>query len=149
MARLAGEILIRRSDEEIFDFVADERNNYDPQIQQAELLTEGPIGVGTRFRSVSQSGGRRVEMIIEITEYERPRRFASTTHLSSMDIRSTLTFEPTAGGTLMRWSSQIEPRGLLRLLSPLLAGIGKRQTAAIWANLKRTLEEAGHGGQPN
>ncbi|MGE5579445.1 MAG: SRPBCC family protein [Bacillota bacterium] len=140
MARISGEVFIRRPAEEIFDFVADERNNYDPGIRHTELLTEEPIGVGTRFRCESVSMGRAAEMVVEITEHERPKRFASSTHLASMDIHSTLVFEPADGGTLMRWSSSLEPHGLLKLLAPLLAAAGKRQTSAIWTNLKRTLE---------
>jgi len=140
MSSITGEVLIQRSPEEVFDFVADERNNYDPAVDHAELLTAGPIGVGTRFRSESTSMGRRVSMIVEITGYERPRRLASSTHLDSMDIHSTLILEPVAGGTLVRWSSTLEPRGLLRLVTPLLGAIGRRQASAIWGNLKRTLE---------
>jgi len=55
-----------------------------------------------------------------------------------MDIRSTL--EPVAGGTLMRWSSPLEPRGLFRLVTPFLGAIGRRQASAIWGNWKRALE---------
>jgi hypothetical protein len=35
-----------------------------------------------------------VEAIIDITDYERPIRLASSTPLAAMDIYSTLTFEP-------------------------------------------------------
>jgi len=140
MVNIAGEILIKRPAKEIFDFVSDERNNYDPRVLRTELLTNGPIGVGTRFHSESKSMGRTVKMIVEITGYERPQRLATSTHLASMDIHSTLLFEPVAEGTLLRWSSNLEPHGLLKLITPLIAAIGRRQTSTIWANLKRTLE---------
>lgn len=82
MVRIKGDIIISRSVEDVFDFVADERNRYDPRIRRAEKLTDGPIGVGTRFRSESTSMGRTVEMEIEITEYDRPRRLGSSTQMS-------------------------------------------------------------------
>ena len=52
MARVEGEIIIYRPVEEVFDFVADERNEprYNPRMLDAEQISEGPIGVGTRFR---------------------------------------------------------------------------------------------------
>jgi hypothetical protein len=34
--------------------------------------------------------GRTVEILVEITAYERPRLLGSSTHLSLMDIHSTL-----------------------------------------------------------
>jgi Polyketide cyclase / dehydrase and lipid transport len=140
MVRVKGDIIINRSVEDVFDFVADERNRYDPRIRRAEKLTDGPIGVGTRFRSESTSMGRTVEMEIEITEYERPRRLGSSTHMSSMEIHSTLVFEAVPGGTRMRWASDLHPRGLLRVARPLVGWIGRRQARDIWAGLKRVLE---------
>jgi hypothetical protein len=53
MVHIEGEIVINRPVEEVFDFVADERNEprYNTQMRRAEQLTEGPIGVGSRFRA--------------------------------------------------------------------------------------------------
>jgi hypothetical protein len=140
---LSGETFVDRPVDVVFDFVADERNRYDPRIRRAQLITAGPIGAGTQFRSEGTSLGRPVEMIIEFTTYERPRRLGSTTYLSAMQIHSSLTFEPHGSGTRMRWSSTLQPRGLLKVLTPLLAAAGRRQMSKVWANLKRTLEAQG------
>ena len=80
-------------------------------------------------------------MIVEITTYERPRRLASTTHLSSMNIHSSLAFEPVGEATRMRWSSELEPRGAFKLMTPILAAVGRRQAETSWRNLKLVLEE--------
>jgi Polyketide cyclase / dehydrase and lipid transport len=84
--------------------------------------------------------GRAVPMVIEVTEYDRPRLLASTTHLSSMEIRYTLTFEAVPEGTRMRWSGDLEPRGILKLMGPLVALMGRRQERRIWTALKHFLE---------
>ena len=142
MVRVTGEMRVGRPPEVVFDFVADERNLYDPQIQHAELLTGGPVGVGSRFRSVGATFGRPVEMIVEITEHQRPRRLATTTHLSWMDIHSTLTFEPDgSASTRMRWTSDLRPHGPLRALAPLLALFARQQGARIWAGLQDRLDD--------
>lgn len=141
MVRTAGETHIARPPEVVFDVVADERNLYDPSIRHAELLTEAPIGVGTRFRLVGGSVRRPVEMVVEITGYDRPRRLASTTRAATLDIHSVLVFEPTASGTRMRWSSQLHPRGFLKLLSPLLPLVGRRQMGRVWSALKAHIEQ--------
>jgi uncharacterized membrane protein len=148
MARVEGQIMIHRPVDEVFDVVADERNEprYNPQMRRVEQTSAGPIGVGTTFRAESMSRGRPVEMTITVTEFERPRRLTSWTHLSTMDIHGTLTFDPApdgtggTGGTRMRWSWELEPRGMLKLMTPVVALIGRRQERSIWTGLKRYLE---------
>ena len=67
MARVSGEILIERPVEEVFDFVADQRNEpiYNPRMLQSEKITDGPIAsardsarrqdqVGERWRCSSR-----------------------------------------------------------------------------------------------
>jgi hypothetical protein len=143
VARVEGEIVITRPIEEVFDFVADERNEprYNPNMRRSEKISEGAIGVGTRFRAEIMSRGRPAEMLIEFTAYDRPRQLASVTTLSTMEIRGALSFEPIPEGTRMRWSWTLKPRGLLRLMTPIVARIGGRQERDIWTGLKRVLEE--------
>ncbi|HUY98836.1 MAG TPA: SRPBCC family protein [Thermomicrobiaceae bacterium] len=145
MAHIEGEIEIARPVEEVFDFVADERNEprYNPEMLRAEQITDGPPGAGTRFEAETRTRGGTVKMTIEFTEFERPRRIVETTQLSSMEIHGTLTFEPVAAGTRMRWSWDVEPRGIMKLMGPLVARMGARNEQTIWTGLKRCLE-----GQP-
>ena len=60
MRGIEGEIVTDRSVEEMFDFVADERNEprCNPRMRRAEQLLDGPIGVGTRFRAETVSMGQ-------------------------------------------------------------------------------------------
>lgn len=144
MTHVEGQIIIRRPVDEVFDFVADERNEprYNPQMRHAEKITSGPIGVGTTFRAVIVSRGQRVVTTVTYTEFERPWRLTSTTHLSSMDIEGTLTFEPVPEGARMRWYWLLKAHGLLKLIGPLVARAGRSQEEANWSGLKRYLEEA-------
>jgi uncharacterized protein YndB with AHSA1/START domain len=137
-ARNSGEILIGRPAETVFDAVADERTEprYNPQVRGVELLTPEPLGVGTRFRAQAGSAA----MTIEITGYDRPRRFDSTTRMGAMDIDYTLTFEPIEAGTRMHWLFELHPRGALRALRPAVEAMGRRQERRNWALLRRYLE---------
>jgi hypothetical protein len=142
MARIEGEIMINRPVEEVFDFVADVRNEprYNPRMVRAEMLTPEPVGLGSRFRAEMRTRPRPVVMSVEFTGYDWPRRLASTSRLSTMEVRGGLTFDPVPGGTRMRWSWDVAPRGLLKLMSPLVVPVGARQERAIWTGLKRLLE---------
>ncbi len=143
MVHIEGEIVINRPVEEVFDVVADERNEprYNPRLLWVEQISSGPIGRGTRFQAVTKTMGRPIEMTIEFTDYERPRRLASLTHLPTMEIRGALTFDPLPEGrTRMRWSWELQVRGVMRLLRPLIARMGKRQEETVWTGLKQFLE---------
>ena len=136
-----GEIVINRPIDEVFDFVADERNEpkYNPQMTLAEMVTPGPIGVGSKFHSV-MTGARAADMTIEYTEFDRPRRLGSTTHMSAMDINGTLLVESQGQSTKMKWLWDIEPRGFIKLLGPIVRRMGERQELANWTGLKKVME---------
>jgi hypothetical protein len=140
--KISGEILINQSVELVFDYVADQRNEpvYNPRMLHSEKITDGPIGVGTRFRATAQSGRREIEMLIEVTEYQRPSRFGSRTTMSSADVDGGLAFEPLNGATRMSWSWDVRPKGSLRFFAPLVARLGRRQEQTIWAAVKDHLE---------
>jgi uncharacterized protein YndB with AHSA1/START domain len=136
-----GDIVINRPIDEVFDFAADERNEpkYNPQMTLAEKVTPGPIGLGTKFHAV-MTGARAADMTIEYTEFDRPRRLGSTTHMSAMDINGTLLFESQGQSTKMKWLWDIEPRGFIKLLGPIVRRIGERQELANWTGLKKVME---------
>jgi hypothetical protein len=142
MVRIEGQIVIDRPVSEVFDFVVDERNepSYNPRIIAAEKLSPGPVGPGTQFRAESTAMGRTVAMTIEVTAYERPRRFASSIRMAAADIQGTLTFDPVPTGTRMRWAWQVRLHGWNRLLTPIIARSGRRQEQATWSSLKQFLE---------
>jgi hypothetical protein len=137
-----GNIVIKRSIEDVFDFVADERNEprYNPQMTRADKVTEGPIDVGTKFHSVITGAGGGADMTIEFTEFDRPRRIAETIRMSNMNINGVLTFEPVSGGTRMSWLWDLEPRGVYKVLRPIIRRIGERQELRVWSQMKKVME---------
>lgn len=142
MTAISGSVLISRPVEEVFDFVADERNEpaYNPQMRSVGKTTPGPIGVGTRWQVVTTSGRRTTPFELEVTEYVRPSRLGSTTRMATAVITGALTFVPAASGTLMSWSWDLRPKGMLKLAGPLITVVGRRQEQRIWSSLRAHLE---------
>jgi hypothetical protein len=142
MAAINGSIEIDCPVEEVFDFVADERNEpkYNPDLLQSTKVTDGPITVGTQFTAVRLSRGRSVDLTIEVTECDRPRRLGSHTTMQGADIRGVLTFDPIANRTRMCWTWQVRPTHFGWLLAPAVRAVGTRQERACWIGLKRYLE---------
>lgn len=143
MSHIQGEVLIRRPVEEVFDLVADERNEptYNPNMVAPEMIIDGPTGVGTRFSATVRTGRRPSGMEIEYTAFDRPHRLASTSRMATVDFTGTLTFTPTTEGTRLRWSWQARPKGAMRLLAPVFGPIGARKNCG-WTRLRDHLEAA-------
>jgi hypothetical protein len=108
---------------------------------RAEKVTPGPVGKGTRWAAIIESRGRPLDIAEEVTDYNRPYRLGSTTSMSTAQIHGTVTFEPHPAGTRMRWSWDLRPKGVFKLLAPVIGRMGTRQENEIWAGLKRYLEE--------
>lgn len=103
-----------------------------------ELLTPEPVGLGTQF--LAHMGKTGMDMLVELTEFDRPHRLGSHTTSSMMETSGTLTFATEAETTVMAWDWQVRPRGWLRLLGPVTGPLGRRMERKIWSGLKHKLE---------
>lgn len=145
MSRIDGEVVIAAPAEHVFDMVADERNEprYNARIARAEKTSEGPVGRGSTFVAEPKGMGARGAMTVEVVDYQRPERLATSIRSTYMDVDGTLTFDPVDGGTRMRWSWDMHLRGPSRVLTPLLWAIGPRWERRNWVDLKHFMERGG------
>lgn len=143
MSRVRGSIEIARPVEEVFDVVADQRNEvrYNTKMTESVKLTDGPIGVGTTFRATVLSRGKPLVMTIECTGFDRPRRFATRSEMAGSVAEGEVRCDPVAGGTLFSWDWQVSVTGPARIAGPLIGMVGRRQERRIWSGLKRLLED--------
>jgi hypothetical protein len=143
MTRIRGEVTIGAPVAEVFDTVADERNEpaYNPRVVHAEKVSGGPIGPGTAFlvRPRTARAGRG-EMRVEVVEHDRPRRLRTTVTSSSLAVDGVLTFTPVPDGTRFRWDWDLRLLGPVRVLAPVLRLVGPRWERRNWLGLKAYLE---------
>ncbi|WP_172652870.1 SRPBCC family protein [Rhodococcus opacus] len=143
MARITGEDLVDAAITEVFDTVADERNEprYNPRIVRAEMLTHEPVGAGSRFVAEPKRMGARGRMALEIVEYQRPHRLHNVICSSYAHAHGTLTFAETDGaahGCGGTWAMRLV--GPMRVLTPVLVFVGPRWERRNWVDLKNYLE---------
>ena len=105
-----------------------------------ELLTPEPIGLGTKFRAHMANDG--MDMLVELIEFDRPRRLGSRTTSPMMETTGTLTCTSETGATRLSWDWHVHPKGWFRALGPLVTVVGRRMERKIWTGLKRKLEPA-------
>ena len=142
MAHIAGEVTIDAPVEEVFDMVADERNEprYNPRIVRAEKVSDGPVGRGARFVAEPKSMDAKGEMTLEILEYDRPHRLRNLVRSSYMQVDGTLAFEDVDGATRLKWDWDMGLVGSMRVLSPVLAVIGPGWERRNWVGPKEYME---------
>lgn len=109
---------------------------------EEQLITPHPLRVGSRRRAVvPMFGGRTMENEMELTALEPDRRLAMRGVAGfPFPVRIVAELEPAGGGTLLQWTTFMEPGGVVKLLGPVLAAGYKRSFAKDLANLKSMME---------
>ncbi|MGY1669201.1 wax ester/triacylglycerol synthase domain-containing protein [Geodermatophilus sp. SYSU D00710] len=109
-----------RTPAELFAFMTDPRRELDwnPQLLAVEQLTDGPVGVGTRFRMRFRHGAG--DSTVVYTRVDPPRSWAARSTSPRLDVRVEGRVEPAGSGARLVVRTDLRPRGLLRPLAPLL-----------------------------
>ena len=142
-------ILVARAREEVAAYLRDPGN--DPAwiggLRSARLVTEPPVGVGSRVERVASFLGRRVEYVNEITELSGTR-LAMRSVRSPFPMRVTYGYDD-AGDAATEVSVRVEGDAsrLYRLADPLLAVLVRRSVQRDLRTLKRLLEDGAGRGQ--
>jgi len=123
--------------EHVFDTLADLRNEtkWNSRVSTAELRSPEPVELGSRFAIVN--GGTEYE--VTITTYERPSRLVLDAS-GNPDLTIAYTFAAADDGTELGSDFDFRPRGVLRLLFPLLAPVIRRDVPKQYVSLKALCE---------
>jgi hypothetical protein len=118
--------------------MADARNEpaWNSQVSATELVSEPPIGPGSRFTTVNR--GQRYEAVI--TQYERPDRLTFEVTGRPMRITGSMTFTDDGAATRLDALFDLEPRGFMKVMLPLLAGSIRRDFPKQFTSFKAFCE---------
>jgi hypothetical protein len=111
-----------------------------PEDDPDSLLTDGPMGVGTRWQEVRKFLGKRIETVIELTEYEPNARSAVTMVSGPIPLSGTYAFERVDGGTRFTVTGELDAHGFFKLAEPVFARITGRELESNLGHLKDLLE---------
>lgn len=128
MARYRTTVRSRLDVDEAFAYLADFAHSaeWDPGVVEARRLTHAPIGLGTRFRVVASSLGRRIPLEYEVSAYEPAKRVELTAESAMIRSVDEITFTATGTGTNVTYDADLRGRGAFRLADPLLALVFRR-----------------------
>lgn len=144
MINIEQHVEINRPASAVFAFVSDQANapRWQRGLEEVHRLTDGPIGVGTRYRFVRTLMGRRMPGENEYTRYEPDRSTAFTATSGGWPLEASYVVEPFEDGwTRLTSTIALHPAGPLRLLEPLFTATLTRDVKGNLASLKDLLEE--------
>ncbi len=126
---------------QVFEFIADASNLHTWQTNLIEnaVLTESPLGVGSRFREVRRLGRRPAEIRAVVTEFVPNQRLATETE-TEPQAAVCYTFSSEGNGTRLNYQFRIQTSGMMRLFEPMIAASIKKETEADFGRLKQVLE---------
>jgi hypothetical protein len=135
------ETAIRRSPEDVFEFCSDLRSElqWNPKVKYIEKLTDGPVGVGTRYRARWSNSGPTT---VEVVRFDRPRSWETTTRARGMVIRFQGTVADTAPGARYTASLELQPRRLAWLVAALALLAMRRQDQKNMHRIREALESS-------
>ena len=117
-------------------------------VEHIEILTHGPVAVGTRFRETRTMFGKSGTEEMTVAELDAPHRLVLTAYNHGTAYRAEHLFAPQDAGTNLTLTFAGLPRSLpARLFAPLgflMLGVVRRQLASDLADLAREAEHR-HG----
>ena len=140
MIEARGEVRIEAPPEAVFDYLADARNepHWLPGAKRVMKATDGPVDLRTRFEGEYARAGR---VALELVEFERPRRLTFRAKARLVEFDDVVELTPDGSGTRLTARMVAQPRGVMRLLSPMMAKTMRQQFAANWTHLRDALEQ--------
>ena len=155
MAQYQATIVAPIEISDAFDYLArfSSTAEWDPGVEEAEMVTPEPVGVGSAFRVVATIAGRKVPLRYEVTEFDRPYKVTVRAENGSTISEDTITFTPAdrraedhdgedasdGPRTEVRYDADLQLKGPFRMFGPVLGlmfdRIGDRAAGGLRAAL--------------
>lgn len=139
MPEFTTTVVIERPVQEVWDFLNDIRNRDKWNTEVVGTTYDGALQEGSTGTDTMRMAGREVKMDWRVTKFDPP-------HLLDMEYGpptnavASFTFEEVEGGTRLSCHTTLKPSGWMRLMSPFMAGEGRKADEVQFAKVKAYLE---------
>jgi NAD(P)-dependent dehydrogenase (short-subunit alcohol dehydrogenase family) len=128
--------------ETCFNYIADFSKvcEWDPQIESCKRVTDGPIGIGSRFHLKAKLFGRVFQMDYLIVEYEYPSHLVlEGVGRNGFKAVDRISFAESKGGTTVDYKAEFTFVGSDSLLKPILKAFLQRTGSSAISGLSQCL----------
>jgi uncharacterized membrane protein len=136
--------MVERPIEEVYAYLVDATNEprWHADLASVEKLTDGPTGVGTRYRVIYEAGpAAPPPAVIEVTQLQPERRIETQSSGGKLESTTVDELEPDGTRTRVTRSVQIQPQSLpMKVMGVFMGPVVARRTRESMANLKTVVE---------
>ncbi len=142
--KVERKISIARPPTEVFSYIGDVRNDpsWHTDVLEVHSSTD-VVGMGTVFNVKVKPSMGVSEGTMTVSRFEPGRLIEYQGRMGKMAPTVTNICEPEAQGTRVTRRVELEPPGLMRVMSPLIKRVIAKSNDGFLANLKGLLEGAG------
>lgn len=144
MINLDLSALIDKPVKDVFAFITNPKNmsKWNSAVVSLEQITPGALGVGTKFKSVGEMLGRRIEGEMQVVAFEPDSKYGFQMDAGPVQVNVVLSFKTVGTGTKLSLNAQGNPGGLFKLAEPVMQARVKAMMEENLARLKSVLEKA-------
>lgn len=144
MITLAAAVMIDRSADEVFGFLAnlDNLTVWQDNVIDVQVTTPGPIRVGTEYVQTLKMGPTTIEGRCRITQLDPGQLFGFNLASKVLDCTGELRLDPVPGGTRLTSTGSGQLHGVWRVMTPVFQAQVKRE-AQVEVNRIKTAVESG------
>jgi uncharacterized protein YndB with AHSA1/START domain len=137
---LENAVDLPRAREEVFTYLSDIRNEreWSPTMQSVEMLTDGPLRAGSRYRA-KWKGAPPNEL--ECVEFDPPHRWVHVSESGMWRVVFEGRVLEIGSGSRLLTRMEITPKGVGRLLMPVFGRMMARQERANMRHIRRALDQ--------
>jgi uncharacterized membrane protein len=142
MRQIEVRVWIDRPVDEVYGYVVDFARwpEWRNDVDGGELLTEGPVRVGTQARGIARIFGRPFTIDVEVTALEPGMRFGYRPIRGALKTNNLYTFESRDGGTQVILTDDIGLNGVFKVFLPVMPAFVRSGYRKDLAGLKAVLE---------
>jgi uncharacterized protein YndB with AHSA1/START domain len=142
--KVQREVSIARPPAEVFSYIADVRNDptWHTDVLEVRSSTD-VVGMGTVFDVKVKPSMGVSEGTMTVSRFEPGKLIEFQGRMGRMAPTVTNICEPDAHGTRVTRRVDLEPPGVMRVMTPLIKGKIAKSNEGFLANLKRLLEGSG------
>jgi carbon monoxide dehydrogenase subunit G len=135
--------LIDKPVKDVFAFVTNPANmsKWNSAVVSMEQITPGAVGMGTKFKTVGEMLGRRIEGEMQVIAFEPDSKYGFQMNAGPVQVNVTLGFKTVGTGTKLSLNAQGNPGGLFKLAEGVMQGRVKSMMEENLARLKSVLEK--------
>lgn len=139
MLESRGATQIARSAQLVFDYLADMRNEprWLPGASDVKRTSEGVIGQGSTFAGTYARAGT---VACELVVFDRPHALTIHGEAKGMSFDDEIVLREVDGRTELTATMRTTPKGLFKLVAPMMGRVIDRQFQSNWDRLKAELE---------